>query len=431
MQMATHALHDLPACDETSSVSRGRSIGCMPARAIRIPAISALMVVACAAAHAGDMRAEFARWEAEADAALGNKPKQAAGEKRQPPVAPKEKTCPVCGGSGKYPCPTHQKQIAFWIEGQPAPACCGGLGWIPCPRCPRDQQQANAEAYRQALEAEKTLMAELGKFKEQSGLRLTVTLTPRMAFISDLNPRSCVASAQQCEDLLRKMEKIFGCDKFAFTTAEDTRFFIFQRREGYLAFLDKVYKEMFPDADLYLCKKAMGFHHCQEPSMSFGDYSMMRSQSGMDHHVVHTYAHFLLSRLGGFKRLPVWQEEGFAAWCETLQLRQPETYCFAYEAKDVDIGSNRKRFLQEGIRKNRLCQLPTLDRLSLDGYELAHYFMSWSIVNMLIDRSPENFVTFIEAQKGGDSTEEALIKAYDYNWPKLYEVWKRYVLAGH
>ena len=380
---------------------------------------------------AGDLKAEFVRWEAEADITLGRKPSQPAAEKPKPSDLPLSISCQTCRDIGKYPCSSHQKQMPFWTEGQQAPACCGGLGWIPCPRCPKEKQQANFDAWKRAVESQKMLFQELGKFKEQTGLKLQVSLAPRMAFVSDLNPQSCARSAQQCHELLMKFRNVFGCDKFEFTAAEDTRFFIFQKSEGYITFLDKSYKEMFPDADIELCKKAMGFHQYKEPSMSIGDYSKMRTQSAMDHHVVHVYAHFLLARLGGFKRMPIWLEEGFAAWCEMLQMRQPETYCFSYELKDVDIGANRKRFLQEGMKKNRLCQLPTLDRLTLDGYELMHYFMSWSLVEMLIRRDPGKFISFVEARKEDDNTEAALKKSYGYDWPKLYEVWKRYILAGN
>ncbi|MCX7805461.1 MAG: hypothetical protein N3A38_09770 [Planctomycetota bacterium] len=395
--------------------------------------LSVAIGAACASrpAAAGDLRAEFARWEAEADVALGRKPSPPAAEKPKPPDPPPPGACQTCRDTGKYPCPNHQKQTAFWTEGQQPPACCGGLGWIACPRCPREKQQANADEWKGAVESRKALFQELGKFRELTGLKLQVSIAPRIAFVSDLSPQSCARSAQHCHELLLKFRNVFGCERFEFTEAEDTRFFIFQKHEGYLAFLDKAYKEMFPDADIDLCRKAMGFHHSKEPSMSIGDYSKMRTQNAMDHHVVHVYAHFLLARIGGFKKLPIWLEEGFAAWCETLQLRQPETYCFAYELKDVDIGANRRRFLQEGIKKNRLCQLPTLDRLTLDGYELMHYFMSWSLVEMLMRRDPAKFLTFVEVRKDTDDTEEALKKAFGYDWPKLYEVWKRYVLAGN
>ena len=174
--------------------------------------------------------------------------------------------------------------------------------------------------------------------------------------------------------------------------------------------------------------------------MAVTSYEHVLDKARLRHNFVHVLGHFLVNRVEGERDAPPWIEEGFAAYCETVQLRNPKVYCFAYATNEQDITRRRDATLKMMARQNQLVPMERLTQMNFASMKPKEYFQAWSMVTMLIERDPDKFLAFLKAlpepefDPGGaripaEKQEEAMKATYGYDYKKLVAVWRQYVLA--
>lgn len=397
-------------------------------------------------------RFDFAAAERNADLELKRTPAPVMPEVplAVKPVVP---VCATCKGTGRVICAQHTKNPACIISAQPeTEVCklCKNVGFYPCPVCKAGSKQelkdkaAEAEAAQsQALSAMQQSAKEIENECAPARLnaKLTSFCTTHFSIASNLPRPLELLCVEHGENLLPKLDAVFHERTFTFTNSQDTRFFLVDKTLEFKRFLETIYKERFPDADVEFCLKTAGVSTHQAPCNSCACYEKMaRVQDSMIHEFVHMYAHNLMDRVVGERNYVPWIREGFAAYGETLELGHPAVYCCAYEINKIDIMKQRVTTLQRLARENKAIPMPKLSQMTYMDMKSDEYFQSWSLVTMLIERDPDKFLNLLkiipEAANGvsggelkADEQEKALQEAYGYDFAKLLAVWKQYVIA--
>lgn len=390
----------------------------------------------------------FARAERIADQMLRRKP--APLKKRLPTARPKQPVCPICKGTLIFECPRHRHNAPCLIEGRPAAKICPWCketGFLPCPRCRykkelKQQLEAVLKKQKKAHELAKAVLEEINAWEapDKLGFKLTGYAAPHFSIASNLPESLVVGCVNRGAALLKKLENEFHAKCFACGTPADTRFFLMKTSKDYARALQVVWRARFPDSDLKLALKGSGVHSHALPSLAVNCFARMAGKQSLEHNFVHVLGHFLINRVDVERDAPPWIEEGFAAYCETLELRSPRVYCFAYDFNKQDIVRNRDRTLREMARKNKPVPMERLTQMTYMDMKPPEYFQAWSLVTMLIERDPNKFRAFLKAlpkpeiaEEGAlipaDKQEEALKAVYGYDYPKLLAVWRQYALA--
>jgi len=416
---------------------------------LAIALISALLAARAEAANTRPF--DFAQAERVADQQLKRQPEKPpppeAKEKEPPPAVP---LCKQCGNLYEIRCPQHKAQAPCLIEGQPeAQRCklCLETGRMVCPACKTKKdlqpQWEIAEARQKSLVDTATLaLKEIDGLEgpDLLGYKLTGYASPHFSIGTTLDRKLVLPCVLHGEGLIEKLNLDFRGEVFSFPTPTDTRFYMLDNPKEFETFLDKVWRQRFPDIDAAGAAKTMGQHTYMLPSTACNCFERMkRNPSGLQHTFVHFLGHFLLNRVSDVRSYPPWIEEGFAAYAESLEMSTPNTHCMQYAVNMVDVVKNRDSTLRKMATQNTVIPMPKLVRMTYIDMKAEEYFMSWSLMDMLVERDPTKFLNFLKAMPTGeqdpgglrvdaDDQEKALKEAYGYDYAKLIAVWRQWVL---
>jgi hypothetical protein len=380
------------------------------------------------------------------------------------PAAPKEKkpapvtipavaklaasSCGNCRGTLTAICPVHKDQAACIVEGRtPEQNCryCFGLGRLACPTCKsnkaaeRDWAAVDAEI-KQIIASEKATIDEINKDEKPDVLNVKLTgyVSPHFCISSTLDSRLILPCTHHGEGLIDKLETAFPAKDFTFTTHHDTRMYLLDTVPQYETFIQKIWKVRYPNADVPMALKASGVHTLGLPSIGTSCFERDgKSADKLQHSTVHYLGHFLIGRVAGVRQFPTWLEEGFAAYCETLELSAPTVYCMCYAENSINIVGDRNAAISKMLKNNSVVAMDKLAHVTYMSMKRDDYFQAWSLVTMLIARDPNKFVAFLKAMPKGtqdetglivkaDEQEAALKQTYGYDYPKLIAVWKQW-----
>jgi hypothetical protein len=393
---------------------------------------------------------DFDRAERIADQLLGRKAETPVAQSSpQAPTPPDPKLCALCKGALAVECPRHKTTAPCLIEDAPSKSCvsCKDLGWLPCPHCkvkkelraPWEEMEATHK--RAQVVAAAAVEAVNGwEPPDKLDCKLSAYVAPHFSIGSNLQDAPVLACVNHGEALLAKLNEVFRAKCFTFGTPTDTRFFIFKTVKEYQRGLETIWKARSENLNVELALKGSGLHSHAVPSLALTCYDKLRIRQNLEHHFIHVLGHFLVNRVDGERNAPPWIEEGFAAYCETLQLSAPKVYCFAYDFNETDIQRNRDATLKKMAQSNSAVPLVRLMQMTYMDMKAAEYFQAWSLITMLIERDPDKFRAFLKALPEAEVADEgaliptndqmkALEVAYGYDEPKLLAVWKQYVLA--
>jgi hypothetical protein len=393
---------------------------------------------------------DFAAAERAADQQLKRQPAPVEAKKPETPKLPGPPLCPACKNALVIPCPMNKAQPPFIAKGQPpAERCpqCQGLGYVVCPQCKgKKELQPQIEEVqakiKTALETAQGVLKEMDELEAADRLNLKITgyVAPHFSIATTLDRKTIVPCIQHGEGLLEKLAGEFRGGRFLFTLPADTRFVYVNSQAEYKVYLEKVWKERYPDTDLALAAKGSGNHTATPPSTGVSCFERIsRNPLLLQHNTVHLLGHFLLARVTAIRSYPTWLDEGFAAYAETLELGQPWVYCFAYTANQMDILKNRDASLRKMAQQGKFIPMDRLTQITFMDMKAEEYFQSWSLVTMLVERDPDKFIAFVQAMPDGErdpgglrvpapDQEKALLEAYGWDFPKMLTVWQRWVL---
>jgi len=424
-----------------------------------------LLLLGAAGIHGGEYRHtqfNFDQAEAVADQQLGRKvdPKAAQGNQgvqgaqvekiKLDPNAPK--LCPNCKGTFQIPCPNFPTKVPHvLIQGQENKVCplCQSVGFVICPVCKQkpENKDACADAETRWKAVQKTMQDGLAYAKsleapDKLGYKVSGYATPHLGLVSTMPERVALSCASHGESLIAKLNVEFKGEHFFFTSPSDLHGYLIDTPPQYKTLLEKLIAPRYKDYDMALALKTAGDWASNPPSFIAAFYDHLgKSQPAAEHLFVHSLAHVLLNRVEATRHYPAWVQEGFAAYGETLELGQPETYCCAYDSVKVDLAANRNRVLTDMIKKNQVIKLDLLTKMDLTDMKSKEYYQAWSMITMLIERDADKFRAFLKAlpegsmEQGGlviksEDQEAALKEAYGYDFPKFLAVWQQYVLYG-
>ena len=103
-----------------------------------------------------------------------------------------------------------------------------------------------------------------------------------------------------------------------------------------------------------------------------------------------------------------WLEQGFAAYCEYIALRQNLCFSVAYDIRDMTLRGNWVRNGQMLLKADSLATFHLLDGMPLRGYTPQHYLSAFVSVYFLIDTYPKEFVNYLDELAAGVKSEEAM-----------------------
>jgi hypothetical protein len=406
--------------------------------------VTALLLFALSETEAADARRfDFDGAERRADQALG----RAAGAKPEGDAPHRPPKCARCLDTGLIRCPQHSLKPACVGESQPpADKCnlCDGLGAVVCRGCSNKDVAVQAEeSLRRAKQdaAEEIAAINAQEAPDRLATSLAAYAARHFSVASSLDHATTLPCIHHGEGLIRKCDETFGAGMFSFTRPKDARLYLLNSQQEYERLVKVIWKERHPSAEVDFYARASGLQTYRLPSLiSVCFEKLNRNQTNLKHESVHLLAHVLLGRVKGTRPYPVWIEEGFAAWSETIELGSPRFYCFIYAESAIDIMKNRDAALKQMAQQNKPVSMDRLSRMNYSDMQAAEYFQAWSLVTMLIERSPKQFVAFLGALPAGAADlagtsilpsvqEKALQQSYGYDYPKLLAVWRQWVLS--
>jgi hypothetical protein len=305
------------------------------------------------------------------------------------------------------------------------PACCGGTGVVLCPTCRSAAGQAALQERRAALAAR---MAEWPRMDKAAGLPLFHGETAHFCLDTDLSPREAAAAAGRCEALLNKLRTLHPKGDFDFTRPENARIFCLGRVDTLVKFVEWFgpYIDLRPEQRLRLA---------QSDGMTIysrsGHTLCVRERAGKDYlnFIVNGYAKILINYIDGRSgQPPAWLGEGFASFCETLELGRPGVWSFSYDPKNLDMAGDWKGAVRRAVQQGKAIPLDQLLGKGLAEFRALDYQQSWSVTSTLINGGPDKYLTFVRALKQRADQVEALEKAYGVKLPEIEAFWKNAAL---
>ena len=219
-----------------------------------------------------------------------------------------------------------------------------------------------------------------------------------------------------CEDLYQGFDRIFQISR-----NEDRMWdgkcvmYLFKDRVGFVKFAQVVHHYPGHQAGGYF-RAQRGQCEVVVPLLKKGDAGVATFKETMVHEGAHAFLHFY--RDPG--HVPTWVHEGVAQYLQFEKFPESATL------------RRHNRTVRKGVKTGTVVPLVVLaaSRRPSAGGDHAGYAYSYSYVSYMIQTSGSKFAAFIRGLKSGLDAEEALKKAYDWDFETMQKGWQQAVARG-
>ncbi|MEW6358225.1 MAG: DUF1570 domain-containing protein [Planctomycetota bacterium] len=246
---------------------------------------------------------------------------------------------------------------------------------------------------------------------EKLGIKAVVIETDHYIVSSALQPGAAKQIANGCEDLYKKMSKVFAVQKEDRLWAGKCVVYIFENKDQFVQFAEKI-DNLDPDKTQefggYFSNRG-GLVHIPIPTESGGE---ARFESTL----IHEGAHAFLQLFRQDIRIKPWINEGVAQYFENV--------CFPHSGR-----WSMKRAMVRNQSDFTLAQLREVNSVwKVDSTQVTSFYAhAWSAISFMIRANPKKFVKFIDAIKEGKSDDDALTIAFGKDMNELERAWRAYV----
>jgi hypothetical protein len=290
-------------------------------------------------------------------------------------------------------------------------------------------------------------------YERRTNLKLAAVLTELVVVRGDHPQAELKQVADASEKAIRHFMDLFGCkpeeclhgERYGPARLEVQQFV---REEGYLAFCDKVLREIrdrsVDDARLALMRRQRGFW-VMTPRSMLAQYQGPSDLTTCVSAAVHKTSHVLLEGWkpsGDFR--PWWLYEGLGCFQEFAVLQESRTYCVdlektaaygsagspaADEEAKAKTESGWKQTVKRLLQKHDEKELGTLAKMALNELILIDVQQSWSLVDWLF--ATGKLKEFVGVYKDERELPETCRRVFQAVPAEVHERWRQWVLRTY
>jgi len=345
----------------------------------------------------------------------------------------KQGPCPKCGGTGRIPCPAHDRRSRRYkpfCSACPEPPCCKGVGWTPCPAC-ADEATREKFARVAALYAKERAGAGFYPW----GKQFFCAACEHFRFKAAATHEECHRYHAVAEKALSLFTRVFGekrVDELCWD--EKAHFLIVGSRDQYHDFLDWYYETRHPGANANKKDFLRGGRGVRmitdrlQVLIRAQTEGAKADESMLLHRIAHGAGHLAIENTNVHGKTPAWLGEGWACRSEIEALRKPRVYCIEYVG-----GGNQPRpphewrqTVRDALRRKKLPSFERLFELAIGDMGVVEWSMSISVVSWLVEKFPNKTVRLVDAIKEGRASKAAFEAVFEVELAVVEKAWQRW-----
>jgi len=305
-----------------------------------------------------------------------------------------------------------------------------GGEWVP-------KEEADTRKRAQELEA-------------QLGIKLEIAATRRFRVFSEFDAEHAKSVATACENALTIVRDKVGYALPLWKGEQKCEVIMLRTPASYMKLTDRIaLATKQPKGWAEFTKRRTSFYTVMPPASV--QHGGGRRKSDMVFTAVHHVGHIAINGIhANYTYLPIWLDEGFAAWIENATLKESQTACattgYGMVAARQDKWSSSAGWranLKAGLGDASVIRLEKLLTMQLNQLSWREIAQAWSLIDWWITEDQQKFLEFIKDvrrrypryDKHGDCSpteflsfqNEAFKKVFGLDVEGIEKGWRTYV----
>ncbi|NOZ23473.1 MAG: DUF1570 domain-containing protein [Planctomycetes bacterium] len=246
----------------------------------------------------------------------------------------------------------------------------------------------------------------LKQVEEKLNFKFFTYETDHYIYHSTMSPAATKKISNGCEDLYKKMSKVFRIEKNDLLWAGKCIVHLFETEQQFIRFAVDI-----DGFDAGSARNVGGYFSHQGRFVHIAIPKTSRGKKGFEATLIHEGAHAFLQLFNEDVFIKPWIHEGVAQYFEhNCFPNEPE---WAY--KKATLRSNRLSLSDLRAAKSFI----GMDAMTMNRY----YSSSWGALDFMIRANPKKFVKFIRALKKGKTEEEAMKEGFHCSMREFELAW--------